>query len=158
MFFPSSPHCSWQQRQRLCKGTHTCRMLYVRLLDRRARYNICFNVYGSLRVVRRSPVRNILVGYPGLCLIPIPLENLSFATSLVRSTPNYLKRFSSTETILNVVCVGDGPVLDINSKDLACNQGGEKPAALIADATAGDTVKLTMSTWFCKLRMRYLMM
>lgn len=42
---------------------------------------------------------------------------------------------------------GDGPILDINSRDLACNQGGEKPAALIADANAGDVVKVTMNRW-----------
>lgn len=41
-------------------------------------------------------------------------------------------------------------MLDITSPDLACNRGGEKAAALIADAEAGDVVKLTMNTWPCE--------
>lgn len=42
---------------------------------------------------------------------------------------------------------GDRPILNVNSTDLACNQGGEKPAALVANANAGDEVTFTMNTW-----------
>jgi len=41
----------------------------------------------------------------------------------------------------------DGPVTTITDPAMACNFGGEKAAALIADANAGDEVKFVMNRW-----------
>ncbi|GJE92232.1 glycoside hydrolase family 61 protein [Phanerochaete sordida] len=41
----------------------------------------------------------------------------------------------------------DGPVIDITSPDMACNQGGESGAALVADAAAGSQVTFQMVRW-----------
>lgn len=46
--------------------------------------------------------------------------------------------------------VGDEPVLDIPSPHLACNQGTDMAAALVADAEAGDGDKLKLNAWSCK--------
>lgn len=36
---------------------------------------------------------------------------------------------------------GDGPILDISSKDLACNEGGESDSKIFANITAGSDIK-----------------
>lgn len=41
----------------------------------------------------------------------------------------------------------DGPVIDVTSPDLACNQGGESGAPLVADAAAGSPVTFQMDRW-----------
>lgn len=41
----------------------------------------------------------------------------------------------------------DGPVLDVHDPSLACNVGGETPAGLVAEASAGSTVTFTMIRW-----------
>ncbi|KAI0344649.1 hypothetical protein BDW22DRAFT_1427335 [Trametopsis cervina] len=41
----------------------------------------------------------------------------------------------------------DGPVLDIHSADLACNVGGQQGAGIVAQASAGSSVTITMNRW-----------
>ena len=44
----------------------------------------------------------------------------------------------------------DGPTTDIHNASLACNTFGTQPAALIADANAGDPVTYQMNNWPCE--------
>ena len=48
----------------------------------------------------------------------------------------------------NLICIADCgcfAVLDVTSPDLACNQGGETPAGLVADINAGESMTVTMN-------------
>ncbi|TDL26170.1 hypothetical protein BD410DRAFT_784224 [Rickenella mellea] len=41
----------------------------------------------------------------------------------------------------------DGPILDIQDPNLACNTGGETGTALVADAPAGSTISMQWTNW-----------
>ncbi|KAI0743568.1 glycosyl hydrolase family 61-domain-containing protein [Daedaleopsis nitida] len=42
---------------------------------------------------------------------------------------------------------GDGPVMDVTSSDIACNQGGNPGVSAIASAAAGSTITFDWNSW-----------
>ncbi|KAF8314454.1 glycoside hydrolase, partial [Clavulina sp. PMI_390] len=101
---------------------------------------LLFIAFFSTSVLGHAYVQNVDIAgknYTGWLPWTMPYTE-PVGKSIVRNVPG---------EYLTGKCGGYGPILDITSADLACNQGGEKAAALIANVNAGDSVKLTWNTW-----------